>query len=109
MHLLLEKARAEVEQLFQRLLVSMHSLAKAVWFMKALLEKCHPRKCSKDFNTSQSLLCYTDHCVRATIIVLLKRVSRTTGHASLQPQFPDWGRAVLDSQLLSSKRKSYLL
>lgn len=90
MRLLLQKLHPDIERLFQRAVIGKQALAKPCWFMKVplgrvILQDMMPR-ISAHANLSTR---YTNHCVRATSVVLLKKagfedreVCFVTGHSN---------------------------
>ena len=74
MWLLLEKLHPEVERLFQRALMGKQSLKKPVWFAKMPLGKVVVQDMMPRISMQADLsVRYTNHCVRATSVVLLKK------------------------------------
>ena len=90
MQLLLEKLHPEVERLFQRALMGKQSLKKPVWFARMPLGKVVVQDMMPRISMHADLsVRYTNHCVRATSVVLLKKagfedreVCFITGHSN---------------------------
>ena len=90
MRLLVEKLHPDIERLFHRALVGKQPLAKPCWFMKSPLGRVIIQDMMPRLSVHANLsMRYTNHCVRATSVVLLKKagfddreVCFITGHAN---------------------------